>query len=196
MGIFYARIGCQATENQGFRTAWGGGRLVLSVGQFIYRKGFDILLKAWKNCPTEDKLLVIGDEPTEEMLSLKENLELCNIFFCGFKNKEELSNYYKASDLFVLPTREDIWGLVINEAMAYGLPVITTNRCVAGRELIDNGINGYLVPVNNIDALSNCINTALYGNLKEMATSCLNRIKDYSIENMAKAHIEGLLYYS
>ena len=50
-----------------------------------------------------------------------------------------------ASDLFVLPTREDIWGLVINEAMSFGLPIITTRKCIAGTELITDGENGYLL---------------------------------------------------
>ena len=51
------------------------------------------------------------------------------------------------------PTREDIWGLVINEALAAGLPVITTNRCGAGLELIKNNENGFLVNVEDIDEL-------------------------------------------
>lgn len=67
----------------------------------------------------------------------KEN-NLTQIHFEGFKTKEELAMYFKAADIFVHPTREDIWGLVINESMAYGLPVITTNKCVAGMELITN----------------------------------------------------------
>ena len=52
-----------------------------------------------------------------------------------------------------MPTREDIWGLVINEALAYGLPTITTERCVAGLELIEDGVNGLLVPVGDVEAL-------------------------------------------
>ena len=59
--------------------------------------------------------------------------DLTNVHFVGFKTKEQLEDYYRAADLFVLPTREDIWGLVVAEAMAYGLGVITTNRCNAGR---------------------------------------------------------------
>lgn len=56
---------------------------------------------------------------TEEYQRIKEELELNNVYFVGFKTKDQLKQYYKAADLFVLPTREDIWGLVVNEAMAY-----------------------------------------------------------------------------
>lgn len=62
-----------------------------------------------------------------------------------------------AADIFVHPTREDIWGLVVNEAMAKGLPVITTDRCVAGLELIKNESVGRIVPVENIDLDKFCI---------------------------------------
>ena len=55
-----------------------------------------------------------------------------NVYFIEFKKSEELNEYYKAADIFVHPTREDIWGLVVNEAMAKGLPVVTTNNVLQG----------------------------------------------------------------
>lgn len=63
---------------------------------------------------------MVGGEPTEDYLQMRASLGLDNVHFVGFQKKEALSRYYRAADLFVLPTREDIWGLVINEAMAYG----------------------------------------------------------------------------
>lgn len=168
--------------------------MVVAVGQFIYRKGFDVLLKAWKNCPADDELYIIGDKPTEDVLRLKALLNLKNVYFPGYKNKAELNQYYDAADLFVLPTREDIWGLVINEAMAHGLPVITTDRCVAGIELVQNGINGYIVPTDNHKILCERINKILNDdNLREnMAQENLRRIHLYTIENMVQKHMEGL----
>ena len=50
--------------------------------------------------------------------------------------------YYQAADMLVFPTREDIWGLVINEAMANGLPTVSTDKCVAALEMIKQGENG------------------------------------------------------
>lgn len=165
-------------------------RMVLAVGQCIPRKGFDILLKAAKHLPEDTALCIVGGEPTEEYLRLREELE--SVYFPGFRKKESLANYYRAADLFVLPTREDIWGLVINEAMAYGLPVITTDRCVAGLELVENGVNGYIVPVEDVEALTEAMLEVLHGNPEEMGAASLKKIRPYTIENMARAHVEIL----
>lgn len=167
-------------------------RMILAVGQFIPRKGFDILLRAAKHLPEDTAICIVGGEPTEEYRKLREELGLKRVYFPGFQKKKELARYYRGADLFVLPTREDIWGLVINEAMAYGLPVITTDRCVAGLELVENGVNGYVVPVDSEEALSEAMEKALQGNLTEMGAASLTKIRPYTIENMAKAHVEIL----
>ncbi len=166
-------------------------KVILAVGRFIHIKGFDILLKACKNIPKYCGVYIVGGEPTEEYIKLKRNFNLANVHFVGFKSKEELKEYYMASDVFVLPTREDIWGLVINEAMAYGLPIITTNKCIAGLELVQDYENGFIIPVNNADMLSTRINEILEDETmaEEMSKSSLDRIKKYTIENMAVEHV-------
>lgn len=111
--------------------------VILFSGQFIPRKGIDILLKGSTNLPENVGVYIVGGKPCLEYLSLVDELQLKNIHFIDFKTPIELSNYYQAADIYVLPTREDIWGLVINEAMAYGLPVITTTNCLSGTELIE-----------------------------------------------------------
>ena len=98
----------------------------------------------------------------------------------------------QAVDVFVLPTREDIWGLVINEAMAYGLPIVTTDRCVAGVELVENGVNGYVVPVEDETALADSLKRVLSGDTAAMGSASLEKIRGYTIENMAKAHVAFL----
>lgn len=167
-------------------------KVVLAVGQFIHRKGFDVLLEAWKDCPKDAELYIVGAEPTKEYRRIKEELELNNVYFVGFKTKDQLKQYYKAADLFVLPTREDIWGLVVNEAMANGLPVITTDRCVAGLELVENDVNGYIVPVENSKILAEKIGYVLENDdvRKKMTRNNLEKIKDWTIENMAAIHYE------
>ena len=168
--------------------------MILSVGQFIPRKGFDVLMGAFGNVPAEYGVgvYIVGGEPTEEYRELREKLKLNNVHFVSFKSKEELKKYYLASDLFVLPTREDIWGLVINEAMACGLPVITTDRCVAGLELIKDYENGFIIPVENVDVFAQrLIELMSNQNLAyRMAEANLRTIRQYTIENMAREHIE------
>lgn len=167
-------------------------KVIISVGQFIERKGFDILIKAMNLLPRTYGLYIIGGNPTQEYINLKDQYKLDNVHFEDFKAKEELKEYYKLGDLFVLPTREDIWGLVINEAMANGLPIITTDNCVAGLELVKEGINGYIIKVENIEQLANKINLILSNsnNIKSMSRNSLDVIKDKTIEQMAHRHIE------
>jgi glycosyltransferase involved in cell wall biosynthesis len=166
--------------------------MVLTVGQFIHRKGFDVLLNAVKDLDEDVAIVFVGGEPTQEYIDVKNKYDLQNVYFLGFKLKEELVEYYKAADLFVLPTREDIWGLVINEALAYGLPVITTDKCVAGLELVEDGLNGYIVPTENDTELAKRMTEILNDeNLRiRMGQNSLMKISEYTIENMAKKHFE------
>lgn len=169
-----------------------GEKIVLTIGQFINRKGFDILLKSCTKLSKKYGIYIIGGEPTQEYIELKKKLNLDNVHFVGFKSKDELKEYYMAVDLFVLPTREDVWGLVINEAMAYGLPVITTGRCVSGLELVKDYENGFIIPVNDEEQLAEKINMILSNDslCKSMSEKSLEKIREYTIEKMAERHME------
>lgn len=161
-------------------------KIIISVGQFIHRKGYDVLLEACNGLNENIGVYIIGGKPTQEYIELQEQYSLTNIHFIDFLTKDELSMYYKAADVFVLPTREDIWGLVINEAMAFGLPVVTTKMCVAGTEMIEDGISGYVLPNLNSDKLRGYMEKAFDLN----PISVLERAKEYTIENMATKHME------
>jgi len=169
-------------------------KCVLSVGQFIYRKGYDVLLQACSAMARDIGFYIIGGEPTCEYLEYIKMHSLDNIHFIGFKTKDELKEYYKAADLFVLPTREDIWGLVINEAMANGLPVVSTDKCIAALELVEDGINGYIIPVENAAALVNrMINILRDCEIRiQMAENNLRKAQSYTFEKMAQCHFEVL----
>lgn len=165
---------------------------VISVGQFIYRKGFDILLRACYQLQDSVGVYIIGGSITNELAALKNTLNLDNVHFLEFKTKKELFNYFSASDIFVLPTREDIWGLVINEAMANGLPIITTNKCIAGLELLKQDENGYIVETENETELAEKMKFLLYNDELRESMSNLNikKIHDYTIEEMAMKHLD------
>ena len=166
------------------------GKMVLTIGQFIRRKGFDVLLRSAAALDKNIGIYIVGGEPTEEYLRLCRELDLKNVHFLGFMKKEELVRHYKAADLFVLPTREDIWGLVINEAMAYGLPVITTDRCVAGLELVEDGVNGYIIGVEDEKALAEKIEACFASDYHAMGEKSLEKVRPYTIENMVRAHLK------
>lgn len=169
-------------------------KVVLTVGQFIYRKGFDLLLEAAKELPNDIGIYFVGGLPTEEYMQIKKKYELHNIHFIGFKDKYELKEYYNAADIFVLPTREDIWGLVIEEAMACGLPIISTERCAAALELVKNNENGYIIPVENVDKLTASILSILNSKetIERWGMRSINIVHSYTIEKMVEKHLIAL----
>lgn len=172
----------------------GYNKVIVSVGQFIHRKGYDILLEAARQVDSNVGIYIIGGKPTPEYLEYKDKHNLQNVHFIDFMSKESIKRWFAAADVFVLPTREDIWGLVINEAMACALPIVTTARCIAGLELIQNGENGYIVPVENSHALAEKMNVILSDDeiRGKMCENNLEKIKEYTIENIAIKHIEVL----
>lgn len=182
-------------EKQTARTALGVAepKMLLFVGQMIPRKGVDLLLRAVKQLPEQVGVYCVGGQPTAEYLALQETLKLSNIHYSSFQTKDELSLFYRAADCFVLPTREDIWGLVVNEAMSYGLPVVTTTRCNAGLELVTDGENGYIVPTEDVSTLAKALYRVLYEDDKTaMAQKSLCKIQQYTIEKMVQKHLELL----
>lgn len=166
--------------------------VILTVGQFIHRKGFDVLLQCADSFDDSVGFYFVGGVPTEEYLRYKKDKKLDNVHFVGFQPPIELKKYYKSADIFVLPTREDIWGLVINEAMAYGLPIVTTSRCLAGIEMIKSGNNGWIVEAEDQTGLSNAINAILShpSEADVMAKNNLYKAHRYTIEAMVDKHLE------
>lgn len=163
----------------------------LTIGQFIPRKGFDVLLQAWKDVPQPAQLVLVGGGDLEEEYRRQiRELDLQHVSLVGFVDKEKVFQYYHASDVFVLPTREDIWGLVINEAMASGLPVIGTDRCVAAVELLEDGQNGYVTAVEDVPALTKALTQILSDPqlAAQMSRNNLEKIHSYTLENIVENH--------
>lgn len=165
----------------------------MSIGRFLNIKGFDVLLKACKNLD-EDKsnIIIIGDKPTEEYLKIIEEYDIRNVSFIDFKPHEEVLKYIEASDVFILATRGDIWGLVINEALSKGKPVITTKKCGAGLDLIKDGYNGFLINVDDEQILHSKMKYFIENKneIDRMSINALDCIKEYTIENEAKVHFD------
>ncbi|RZL28406.1 MAG: glycosyltransferase, partial [Pedobacter sp.] len=122
------------------------------VGSLSLRKGTHILLEAWRKYffnQQNVKLILAGSNslPNEFIENLPKNVELK-----GFLNRQELNTLYNDANLLVFPTLADGFGMVITEAMAKGIPVLTTNNS-AGYDLIDDGIDGFIVEAGSADAL-------------------------------------------
>ena len=168
------------------------GQILISVGQIIPRKGHDLLLRAAAGLPCQ--IYIIGGEETAELRALMDELGMDRVRFVPFVDKKTLQRYYQAADVLVLATRFDIWGLVINEAMAQGLPVITTRQCVAGVELVEEGRNGFLVDAENVSELAERIRTLLScpDLQRQFGERSYRKMMDYTIEKMAQRHFEIL----
>lgn len=180
------------SEQVGLRRALGidEAYCIVSVGRFIHLKGFDVLIRAAAELGRDVGVYIIGGRETEEYSRLRADLKASNVHFVDFLPADRLRQYYRAADLFVLPTRTDVWGLVVNEAMAQGLPVVTTDRCGAGLEMIEDGLNGRIVPVDDVAAHAEAIRSLLAFDPKgEMASANLATASRYTIQRMASAHL-------
>ena len=136
-------------------------RIVLYVGRIVRLKGVDYLIKSFALLEKELEniiLIIVGDGPfKKECESLAEELGVKNIIFTGYKGVGK-AFYYKACDVFVLPSifldgKHDAWGLVINEAMAFSKPVVTTDAVGAVKDMVHDGYNGYVVKNKNVQEL-------------------------------------------
>lgn len=162
--------------------------VLLAVGQFIPRKGFDVLLKSTNYLDKRYGIYIVGGVPDDEYKKLIPSDKKANIHFVSFKQSSELEKYYEAADIFVHPTREDIWGLVINEAMAKGLPVVTTNKCIAGLEMVEDNVTGQIVECENEKKLAEAIKNCKLG--ETVSKHVLQTAREYSIEKMVYTHLQ------
>ncbi len=168
----------------------GNKKMILSVAYLTERKGLDYLIKACAKLNKEKKdfvLVIVGDGPDKQKLK-----NLCfeskiEARFTGYVSN--LVDYYAAADIFVMPTLHDVWGFVINEAMVCGCPIVTTYDCGAGRDLVKNGVNGYLVKRKNEEQLYQAIKKILHNDrLRQMMKGASkDMIKNFSY----KTSVEG-----
>lgn len=174
--------------------------IVIAVGQFIPRKGFDLLLRSWKDIITKGHthLLLIGggSNRAEYEAYIQEN-GIQDITIIDFLPKDTLIQYYQASDIFVLPTREDIWGLVINEAMSQGLPVISTQMCLAAKELVVPEVNGFLYEVKDTEKLTEYLNMLVSDETlrKAMGRRNIEKMEGQTMAAIGERHYKDIEKY-
>jgi len=168
----------------------------LFVGRFSPEKNIIFLLNAFKKVKNEDSaknwgLILVGNGPQRKEIEnyIKEK-KMKNIFLPGFIQKEELPFYYALADVFVLPSTSETWGLVVNEAMACGLPVLVSNKCGCYPDIINEGENGFSFNPLNDNELLEFMKNICYGkyNLKTMGKASLKIIKEYSSEEAAEIY--------
>ncbi len=125
---------------------------ILYVGQVSLRKGFLHLLSAFTKLRRRDKELVVIGAINPTMKKLLARFSLTGVRFLGLVPNASLREHYSGAHVFVLPSVEDGFGLVIGEAMACGCPVVATENTGA-RELITDGVDGFIVGASDADVL-------------------------------------------
>lgn len=166
-------------------------KLILSVQRLHPRKGLEYLLEAVPNIISQRKDLVfviVGKGPEEENLkTLADKLRINNhVIFTGFISDNDLPSYYAASDLFVLPTLYEAFGLVYIDALCFGVPIVTTEN--GGSLDIINKENGILVPAKDPDKLGKAIIKALYKNWDKGAIKA--GVEKYRWENIVEKYMK------
>jgi glycosyltransferase involved in cell wall biosynthesis len=126
--------------------------VVLAVGRLASEKGIDVLLHATIDLPVD--VVLAGTGPDENRLR---SLAAPNVHFLGHVGRDELPALYAAADVLAMPSRSDPWGMVLNEAAAAGLPLVSTDAAGAAHDLIEDGVNGYRIPPDDVAALRNAL---------------------------------------
>lgn len=175
-------------------------RFFLFVGRLVHDKGVFELLQAYAALApalrAEIGLVLVGDGPARlELERRAQAVAPGAVLFPGFTHREELATYYALADLFVFPTYTDTWGLVVNEAMACGLPVISTGVAGCVPDLVDDGWNGCVIAAKDAERLA-CVMAELGENAElrsRMGQHSRERILHYSPEACAAGIANAVL---
>lgn len=147
---------------------------VIAVGRYHYQKGFDLLLKAWKEieskCP-EWQLVIYGQGNKEPYQQLADSLGLDSTRCQLYGPTSDIQQEYVKSSLFVFSSRYEGFGMVLVEAMACGLPVVSYACPCGPRDIIEDGVDGILVEKDNIEALAHHLLSIINDEKKRKAMS-------------------------
>jgi len=151
--------------------------LLIFWGRLGYQKNTEILIKSFKKIKTKGtKLVIIGKGPELNKLKKMSNE---NIIFTGFLSDKELLNYARGADVAVLPSRAESWGLVIGEAMACKIPVISSDVGMAKDLLGEN--RGIVLKNNSIEEMAEKIDYLLSN--KKLRIEMGKKSRKYVIDN-------------
>lgn len=176
-----------------------GKQLILFSGRLVPYKGIIDLVKAFQKVKEQvpkAALVIMGDgELRDEVEGLIMANALTDVRLIGWPSQDAVPRYYIASDLFVLPTHMDVWGLAINEAMASALPIITTTYAGAARDMILDGVNGAIVPCGDPDQLAESIVRMLRDpRLRDMGEESLRMISSrFAPEHTVEGFVTAIL---
>lgn len=165
-------------------------KYVLVVGQYFDYKGMDVAFDAaCRDSSILYKFIGMGkrtDAFARDMGKIPDNVEII-----PFLQKKDLEEEYKKCTVLLLPTRQECWGLVVNEAASFGTPIVSTWGSGAAVEFLSGSYPQYLAQPGNAVSLLECIRLCLKSDKSEYVSFLQDFSKQYSIENSVKAHMRA-----
>jgi len=131
----------------------------LASSRFVARKNIEGLIHAYREytrtTPNPWRLVILGDGPLKsEIMAAAEAIPGNLVQIAGFKQYDDLPRYYASASVFIHPAHREAWGLVVNEAIASGLPILVGERVGCAADLVVNGLNGFRFPTGRTSALT------------------------------------------
>ena len=175
----------------------------LSINRFVSKKNLPLLISAYyfyrQECGSNawDLVLCGEGELRPQLEELISQYQLgSHIHLPGFLQQQELLPYFAHAQCFIHASTTEQWGLVVNEAMAAGLPVLVSNRCGCFQDLVLEGINGFGFDPNNTEELANLMCKMSSGEviLEAMGAASLKHIQNFTPEHFAKGLKQAIDY--
>jgi glycosyltransferase involved in cell wall biosynthesis len=172
-------------------------KIGLYVGSLIGRKGIDLLFDAIEKSTSDFKIWLVGSGSNEaeyrQRVAGSERLAK-TIVFKGYKEGEALMECYRQADFFVFPTREDCFALVLLEAAAAGLPILSSTYADGAYEILEEGVNGYMADPFDAEAFGKKIDEIVGNGDLAKTTISFNRdmLKKFTFEEVAKGYVEAV----
>jgi Glycosyltransferase len=168
------------------------GKVVLYASKFMPRKHPDDVVRAMaelRDCGVVATLLMVGTgEMERDLRELARDLALDNVVFGGFVNQSELPKVYAASDVFVLPSENEPWGLIVNEVMCAGIPVVVSAEVGCVPDIVKHGTNGWHMQAGSVASLVEALKAILLDDerRRKMGEASLEIIGGWSYERCRK----------
>jgi glycosyltransferase involved in cell wall biosynthesis len=166
-------------------------KIAIMVGRFIKLKNFTSIIHSWIDMPKNYLLMVIGEGPEiKNYENIIHSKNLKNVKIVPFQSRDTLMKFYLLADILIHPTTYDVWGLILNEAFSKGLPVLTTQKCLAAEVMLIDNFNGKYI---SIDCnLSKTITDILSSEslIHKYSINSLKTIQNFTLEKMVETHID------
>jgi glycosyltransferase involved in cell wall biosynthesis len=192
--IVIAPISAMAPDRPPPRT-WpraGSETRFLFVGRLIESKGLDVLLNAFERF-RGGELWIVGDGPLQGALNDAAKADP-RIRMLGYVEGKNLPAVYADVDALVLPSLYEPWGLVVHEGLANGLPVIVTDQVGSADDLVESGVNGYVVPAGSVEAFGAAMRDLASWSQEQRQLSLRHSaetIRRCSVERVAQAFLRA-----